>query len=150
MYFHVSEQVHSQGTILVPGRFGDAIRTFKWPFFATDASLFRTALAELTLETARQAIASNSPSRLNCIFVAESLEFGRKFRDIYRPNGRIYSVKPVGETLLSHRGNFELISRPRDGTLHTATTYRPKQSNIGPIRLRMMGCQSCFIRGAYA
>lgn len=76
---------------------------------------FRTVLAEIALETARKALAPDAPSRLECVFVSETLDFSRAFRDKYSPGATIYKVAPVGEALKPFRADFDLISSPKNG-----------------------------------
>lgn len=115
MYFHVSPASHEVGTILEPGRHGDFIRLFHYGTFATTSDSFSLVLREMLLETARVALASEAPSRLNCIFVTETIDFARAFRDQYRPSASIFSVEPEGEPLVPRRCSFSLISRPKNG-----------------------------------
>lgn len=127
MCFHVSLEKHEIDTVLIPGHWGATIRQFRWPTFATDKVMFRIVLVEMALETARQAVAASAPSRLNCVFVAESLGFARSFRDQFKVGAEIYRVEPVGDPLSPFRADFMLITRPRNGT-PSYVAYMPEEA----------------------
>lgn len=115
MYFHVSYTSHGVGTILYPGRFGTYLRDIRYGAYSENADHFRFALIEMALETARLALAPEAPSRLNCIFIADTLQFAEVFRDQYRPGATIFSVQPEGEAFEPRVCNYDLITRPRSG-----------------------------------
>ncbi|HEV2897368.1 MAG TPA: hypothetical protein VGX71_05905 [Pseudaminobacter sp.] len=109
--FHVSDQELSPEDVLTPGRWGQLIRNFG-PGGPLPNQL-QVLLWEMAIEAARIAIDPRLPSRLNCIFLCETLEHATTFRDQYRPNNRIFEVAPVGEVAALHRGDFYLISTER-------------------------------------
>lgn len=127
MYFHVSPVAHEVGTILEPGRHGDFIRLFHYGAFATNADSFSLVMREMLLETARVAVANDAPSRLNCVFVASTIEFARMFRDGYRPGASILSVEPEGGSLIPRACSFSLISTTKNGT-PSYISYMPTEA----------------------
>ncbi|WKL21285.1 hypothetical protein QYR00_05830 [Agrobacterium tumefaciens] len=127
MYFHVSPAAHEAGTILEPGRHGDFIRRFQYGVYASDADTFSLVMREMLLETARVAVASDAPSRLNCVFVASTIEFARMFRDGYRHGASILSVEPQGAPLAPRACSFSLISTPKNGT-PSYISYMPTEA----------------------
>lgn len=124
MYFHVSAAAHEAGTILQPGRHGDKIRQFHYGTYAADADSFSLVMREMLLETARVAVANDAPSRLNCVFVAGTIEFARMFRDGFRQGATILIVEPEGLPLVPRACSFSLISTPKNGT-PTYISYMP-------------------------
>lgn len=127
MYFHVSQVAHAIGTILEPGRFGERFMGIHYGHAPVDPDGFRLLLVEMALETARLAVAPTAPSRMSCIFVAETLEFARSFRDTFRPGAHIFSVEPEGEHQAVRACNYGLITRARIG-IPPYYQYMPSES----------------------
>lgn len=115
MYFHVSHEAHQIGSILMPGHFGRDLRHVCYGHCPATAADFRLKLVEMALETARLSVAPTAPSRLNCTFVAETIDFARAFRDSFRPRAAIFTVVPVGELQTPRACNYSLITRARNG-----------------------------------
>lgn len=74
-----------------------------------------SVLWEVALEAARISIDPLLPSRLNCVFATESLEFAQHFRDKYRAGGIIFETELVGSPAV-FLGDFALLSESAPST----------------------------------
>ncbi|MNE49612.1 hypothetical protein D3C80_1441430 [compost metagenome] len=114
MYYHVSNIEHEVGSIINPGNWGKTVRLFGPDSQVKSVSHIEIILWEVALETARVALAPQRPSRLNFVFVFETVEMASDFQSQYRPDARIFELAPTGDAS-TYRGDFALIAKgPRD------------------------------------
>ena len=115
-FYHVSSNVLSPGQVLQPGQFGQTSRRVDSrggiPLQGIDAM---NLLWELALETARQLLAPDAPSRLHCVFTTLTVPDAVAFRDRFRRGSQIYEVLCPDE-IPRHSGNYSAITDPPDET----------------------------------
>jgi hypothetical protein len=115
-FFHVSPNVLSPGQVLQPGQFGQTSRRVNSrggiPLQGIDAM---NLLWEIALETARQLLAPEAPSRLHCVFTTLTVPDAIAFRERFRPGSHIYEVLCPDE-IPRHSGNYSAITDPPDET----------------------------------
>lgn len=109
MYFHVSHREYAVGDAIQPGNWGRIIRQFRPGGPMPSNTDFHIVLWEVAMEASRVAIDGGLPSRLECIFVTETIEAATSFRDRYRRGAFIYEALPILDCI-SFRGDFALIS----------------------------------------
>ena len=107
--FHVSPPGYSIGDHITHGRYGLAARQFHAGFTAIGGPNLGALMWEVALETARQAVAPEAVSRLDCLFACEALDHARAFRDQFRPASVVYEIEPWPDAKL-FRGNYDFIS----------------------------------------
>jgi hypothetical protein len=101
-YFHVTPTLLGPGSILLPGNWGRILQTY----IQANDILFR----EDALERIRVASYPAKPSRLNCIFLLESLEEAIWYKNnVVRMNYPIYEVTGA-EGVPRHRGNYTKVA----------------------------------------
>lgn len=111
MYFHVSGIDHLPGDIIEPGQWGRTVRQFRPGGPMPSPNFIASVLWEVALETSRIATDPELPSRLDCVFVCDTLEMAVAFRDRYRSGANIFEVAPLeGSAARQYRGDFSLIS----------------------------------------
>jgi len=115
-FYHVSSNVLSPGQVLQPGQFGQTSRRVNSrdgiPLQGSDAM---NLLWEIALETARQLLAPEAPSRLHCVFTTLTVPDAIAFRERFRPGSHIYEVLCPDE-IPRHSGNYSAITDPPDET----------------------------------
>lgn len=109
LLFHVSTTDHQPGDNLSPGFYGAGARIPTGGAPSIEPTQLGALLWEFTLETARLAVAPSAPSRLRCLFAAETLGMARTFRDRFRSSAQIYSVQPWADAVL-FRGAFSIVT----------------------------------------
>lgn len=115
MYFHVSEKSWEIGEVIEPGNFGRRIVHVTQPSHivnqpGTEVGPFvRTMMWEAALEASRMAYAPSAPSRSAVVFLSESLELARRFRDRFKQGHSIFSVIPITDIAPSHKGDFSVF-----------------------------------------
>jgi len=114
--YHVSPANLAIGTELQPGRFGNFYRQYRAGGPMPTPENISNLLWEICFEAVRQAVAPTKPSRLDCVFAAESLEMAKRFRDKYRGGcGTILKVETLNTNMPCHRGDFSFMSTNFDG-----------------------------------
>lgn len=107
--YHVAPSGYDVGDHIAHRRYGSAARQYCPGGPAVDGSVLGNVMWEMALETARQALAPDAVSRLDCLFAWETAEMARSFRDRFRLGSLIYEVEPLLDAK-THRGDFDLIS----------------------------------------
>ena len=74
-----------------------------------------TCFGEMALETARQLLAPEAPSRLHCVFTTLTMPDAVTFRERFRLGSHIYEVSCFDE-IPRHSGNYSAITDPPDKT----------------------------------
>lgn len=108
-FYHVGPAVYGVGDHIPHGRYGSAAKQHVPGGPAIDGGSLGALMWELSLETARQALAPEAVSRLDCLFACETVEMARTFRGKFRVGSQIYEVDPWPDTKL-YRGDYGLIS----------------------------------------
>ncbi len=112
--FHVSHAVLTAGQILEPGSWGRVTRQFSRKGRSlSDINDAKNLVWETSLEIARRAVASDAPSRLNCVFACRTLADACAFRDRFRAGACIYLVESSA-SLPVHEGDYDLITVGND------------------------------------
>lgn len=107
--FHVSANKLELGQALAPGHWGSRLRTIRGDTPKLEKPSIATLFWEMALEAARIGFDAELPSRLGCVFLAESREMATMFRDGFRPGATIYKVALLDD-LPFHRGDFSLLT----------------------------------------
>lgn len=110
MYYHVSSIEHAVGATIEPGNWGTTVRLFGPETAVKAVSHVEIILWEVALETARLALAPQRPSRLNCVFVFETVDMAFAFQRQYRPDAHVFELEPTGEASI-YCGDFALIAK---------------------------------------
>jgi len=105
--FHVSPTPLPSNYVLQPGSWGTKLKTILTT--GNQSTISSTLFWEMALETARYQIDPFLPSRLNCVFLSQSMDDAVGFRDQFRPGGHIYEVEMMDDVPF-HRGDFSLLS----------------------------------------
>lgn len=102
VYYHVSPIILGEGSIIMPGNWG---RVLKFHENATPV-----ALREYILELVRLTRYPDKPSRLNCVFVLETLDEAKRYREAHALLNIIYQVAIDTSELPIHRGNYDFTA----------------------------------------
>jgi len=120
-YFHVSDREWAEGQIINPGNFGATIaRHIQGPLLTTvvghDLSpSIKNYMWEAALEATRIAWKPSAPSRTNVVFLSETVDLARRFRDKYKQSCKIYQCVPTAYDARRHVGDcgvFEDVHEP--------------------------------------
>jgi hypothetical protein len=101
MYFHVAPILLAPGSLVLPGNWGRILRLYTQ---ANDV-LFR----ESALENFRQSKCPEKPSRLNSVFLLETLEEAIWYRNNNSSTSLIYEVNISTSDAVIHRGNYTKV-----------------------------------------
>jgi hypothetical protein len=111
-YFHSAPLLLEPGSIIQPGNWGRILNCYRQPHANNGWILAR----ELAFESIRAAEFPNSPSRLSCAFVFETLEHANQYKNQFSPWNPLYEVELVNPDAVSHRAAFNLIKFVGDQT----------------------------------
>lgn len=135
--FHVSEKNWQPGDVITPGNFGaDIIQNSRPDFVITANNLeigkfVRNFMWEAALETAKPTLAPDAPSRGSVVFLSETLDLARRFRDRFKNGHSIFEVKVVDTDARSHRGDFAVFENVPE-PLYRALPERSRQYWTNP------------------
>lgn len=71
--------------------------------------LVRNLMWEAALEASRLAWVPDAPSRGAVVFLSETLELARRFRDKFKQNHKIFRITPIDGDAKRHRGDFAIF-----------------------------------------
>jgi len=109
-FFHVTIASLWAGDIIQPGRFGTTLRQFRPGGPYPSANDLGTVLWELALESARQSIDPELPSRLDCVFACTTFADAAFFRSNFKRDGSILEVELVHPESRLHHGCFGILA----------------------------------------
>ncbi len=104
IYFHASPILLTPQSIILPGNWGRILKMYKRNHAG------EVLLREKILEDIRRRYYSKKPSRLNAIFLLETLEEARNFRNQSNPWNLIYEVEISDPSKPLHRGDYNKVS----------------------------------------
>ncbi len=107
--YHVAPAVYGVGDHIPHRRYGSAVKQYRPGGPEIGGGFLGALMWEMALETARQALAPEAVSRLDCLFACETVEMARTFRDGFRAGSQVYEVDPWPDAKL-YRGDYGLIS----------------------------------------
>ncbi len=117
-YFHVAPMLLGPGSTILPGNWGRLLHTHA----QVNPNLFR----DVVMEYIRATNYPDKPSRLNCVFLLESLEEAMKYRNSHAPTNNIYEVRGEAGTSI-HRASYEIVNQGNAPVLqhmqHCAEAY---------------------------
>lgn len=136
-FFHGASVTLGIGSIILPGNWG---RMIKSAYPAPNNNLF-LPYREVIFEYARQALAPTKASRLNCVFVCDTLLEAISFRNSFQPTNVIYEVEPLGDTSDNHVGDFTMANLPQAGQ-YFGVYDLARQYWLGPVNSpeRLLSC----------
>lgn len=116
-YFHISSVKHPNGTVLSPGRWGEALAsTHCWPSggnLQLDLNRFYAPwriASEMVLETVRVLEFPDRPSRLQCVFLYDDENLARSALSGAMQGAQfLYEAKIVDSAAKIFRGDFDLL-----------------------------------------
>ncbi len=115
MHYHVSEKDWNVGAVITPGNFGNQIIYASQPSLkitGTEVEVgpwVRNLMWEAALEASRVVSAPNAPGRGSIVFLSETLDLARRFRDKMPAGKKIYRTSPADHGARSHRGDFAVF-----------------------------------------
>ncbi len=115
--YHVGGGHWQLGDNVTPGNWGKQTRQFgKGRGFKDFGNVNNAKIVgwEVALEVARQLIAPEAPSRLNCVFCTDDIESAKAFRDRFRSGDSIYEVT-VDDSVNTHIGNYDALTDVPEG-----------------------------------
>ncbi|MOA10637.1 hypothetical protein D3C78_1305350 [compost metagenome] len=104
VFYHVAPTILGEGSIIMPGNWGRVLMLHT----QLNPELFREHVFELV----RMKYFPEKPSRLNCVFAAETPDEAAQYRAAHQPSGLIYEVCVVDGHFAKHRGHYNFAVKP--------------------------------------
>lgn len=138
-FFHGASVLLEIGSVILPGNYGRMIKT-AYPVAPNGSPM--QPYREAIFEYARLALAPQKPSRLNSVFVCDSLPEAVAFRNAAQPNNVIYEVEALGDISDSHVADYTTVDVPTSGQYFEVFNLARKYW-LGPIvngKERLLSC----------